>query len=152
MGSSMCTMLKTSSLINLHVFTTNIQYMLFTIYSLCMLKLICRETLNLSTIFFMALNKALTYYSNDECTNVIMYLLSCYRWWKELGLANDLKFARNEPIKWYMWPMACLPDPRFSEERTELTKPLSLIYIIDDIFDFHGNIEELSLFTDAVKR
>jgi (3S)-linalool synthase len=75
-----------------------------------------------------------------------------YRWSKELGLTKELEFARDEPIKWYMWPMACLPDPRFSEERIETTKPLSLIYIIDDLFDFHGNIDELTLFTDAVKR
>lgn len=75
-----------------------------------------------------------------------------YRLWKELGLAKDLKLARDEPIKWYMWAMACLPDPRFSEERIELTKPLSLVYIIDDIFDFCGNIDELTLFTEAVKR
>ncbi|TKY59376.1 (3S,6E)-nerolidol synthase 1 [Spatholobus suberectus] len=74
------------------------------------------------------------------------------KWWKDLGLAKDLKFARDEPIKWYMWPMACLPDPRFSEARIELTKPLSLVYIIDDIFDFCGSIDELTLFTEAVKR
>jgi len=75
-----------------------------------------------------------------------------YRWWKELGLGNDLTFARDEPIKWYMWSMACLPDPRFSEARIEITKPLSLAYIIDDMFDFCANIDELTLFTEAVKR
>ncbi|RDY05017.1 hypothetical protein CR513_11190, partial [Mucuna pruriens] len=74
------------------------------------------------------------------------------KWWKDLGLAKDLKFARDEPIKWYMWPMACLSDPQFSEARIELTKPLSLVYLIDDIFDFSGNIDELTLFTEAVKR
>ncbi|KAK7400449.1 hypothetical protein VNO78_11657 [Psophocarpus tetragonolobus] len=74
------------------------------------------------------------------------------KWWKELGLTKELKFARDEPMKWYMWPMACLPDPRFSEARIELTKPLSLVYIIDDIFDFRGNIYELTLFTEVVKR
>ncbi|CAJ1936264.1 unnamed protein product [Sphenostylis stenocarpa] len=79
-------------------------------------------------------------------------ILAVSKWWKELGLANELKFARDEPIKWYLWPMACLPDPRFSEERIELTKPLSLIYIIDDLFDFRASIDELTLFTEAVKR
>ncbi|KAI4296532.1 hypothetical protein L6164_036482 [Bauhinia variegata] len=74
------------------------------------------------------------------------------KWWKELGLAKDLKFARDEPIKCYMWPVACLSGPHFSEERIELTKPLSLLYIIDDIFDVYGSIEELTLFTDAVNR
>ncbi|KAI4296533.1 hypothetical protein L6164_036483 [Bauhinia variegata] len=72
------------------------------------------------------------------------------KWWKELALAKDLKFARYEPIKWYMWPMACLLGPHFSEERVELTKPLSLVYIVDDIFDIYGSFEELSLFTNAI--
>ncbi|ESW31214.1 hypothetical protein PHAVU_002G219300 [Phaseolus vulgaris] len=74
------------------------------------------------------------------------------KWWKELGLANGLTFARDEPIKWYMWPMECLPDPRLSEARIEITKPISLVYILDDIFDFCANIDELILFTEAVKR
>ncbi|MED6144374.1 hypothetical protein PIB30_015156 [Stylosanthes scabra] len=71
---------------------------------------------------------------------------------KDLGLAKKSKFVRDEPIKWYMWPMACLPDPRFSQERVDLTKPLSLIYIFDDMFDCYGNIHELTLFTHAVQR
>ncbi|KAL5054412.1 hypothetical protein RYX36_035094 [Vicia faba] len=74
------------------------------------------------------------------------------KWWKDLGLSKDLEFARDEPIKWYMWTMACLPDPRLSDERIELTKPLSLIYIIDDLFDIYGNVDQLTLFTYAVKR
>ncbi|XP_028777964.1 (3S,6E)-nerolidol synthase 1-like isoform X1 [Neltuma alba] len=74
------------------------------------------------------------------------------KWWKELGLAKDFKLARDEPIKWYMWSMACLTDPVFSEERIELTKPLSLVYIIDDIFDVYGSLDELTVFVDAVNR
>ncbi|KAF7843089.1 (3S,6E)-nerolidol synthase 1-like [Senna tora] len=74
------------------------------------------------------------------------------KWWKDLGLAKDLKFGRDEPIKWYMWSMACLTDPCFSEERIEITKPLSLVYIIDDIFDVYASMDELSLFVDAVSR
>ena len=67
-------------------------------------------------------------------------------------MTKELKFARDEPIKWYMWAMACLTDPRLSEERIELTKPPSLVYIIDDIFDAYGSKDELTLFTDAVNR
>ncbi|XP_054778985.1 (3S,6E)-nerolidol synthase 1-like [Prosopis cineraria] len=74
------------------------------------------------------------------------------KWWKGLGLAKDMKFTRDEPIKWYMWSMACLTDACFSEERIEITKPLSLVYIIDDIFDVYGSMDELSLFLDAVNR
>ncbi|KAJ9690164.1 hypothetical protein PVL29_012690 [Vitis rotundifolia] len=74
------------------------------------------------------------------------------QWWKDLGLTEELKFARDQPLKWYMWPMAIIPDPRLSEQRIELTKPISLIYIIDDIFDVGGTLDELTLFTEAVNR
>ncbi|PRQ28599.1 (3S,6E)-nerolidol synthase 1 [Rosa chinensis] len=74
------------------------------------------------------------------------------KWWKELGLAKELKFARDQPLKWYIWSMACLADPKLSEERVELTKPISFIYLIDDIFDVYGTLHELILFTEAVNR
>ncbi|KAG5561432.1 hypothetical protein RHGRI_004463 [Rhododendron griersonianum] len=79
-------------------------------------------------------------------------ILQFSEWWKDMGLANDLKFARNETLKWYMRPMAALTNPRFSQQRVELTKPISLIYIIDDIFYVYGTLEELTLFTEAVDR
>ncbi|XP_059660957.1 (3S,6E)-nerolidol synthase 1-like [Cornus florida] len=74
------------------------------------------------------------------------------QFWENLGLAKELKFARDQPLKWHMWSMAILTDSSLSEERIELTKPISLIYIIDDIFDVHGTLEELTLFTEAVNR
>jgi (3S)-linalool synthase len=48
--------------------------------------------------------------------------------------------------------LACLRDPTLSEERIQLTKPISLIYIIDDIFDIYGTLDELIIFTEAVSR
>ncbi|KAL1832933.1 hypothetical protein ACET3Z_002584 [Daucus carota] len=74
------------------------------------------------------------------------------RWWNDLGLAQELKLVRDQPLKWYMCTTALLTDPGFSEERIELAKPISLIYIIDDIFDLYGTIDELTLFTEAVNR
>ncbi|XP_057462464.1 (3S,6E)-nerolidol synthase 1-like [Actinidia eriantha] len=79
-------------------------------------------------------------------------VLQVSQWWEDRGLANELKLVRNQPLKWYMWSVAALTDPRFSEERVEFTKPISFIYIIDDIFDVYGTLEELTLFTDAVNR
>ncbi|XP_061370104.1 neryl diphosphate diphosphatase, chloroplastic-like [Gastrolobium bilobum] len=75
-----------------------------------------------------------------------------YKWWKEVGMGKEEKFARYQPLKWYTWPMACFTDPRFSEQRIELTKTISLIYVIDDIFDVYGTLDQLTLFTDAVNR
>ncbi|XP_021294536.1 (3S,6E)-nerolidol synthase 1 [Herrania umbratica] len=73
-------------------------------------------------------------------------------WWKDLGLAKKLEFARDQPLKWYIWSMASLIDPNLSEQRIDLTKPISLIYIVDDIFDVYGTLDELTLFTQAVDR
>jgi len=75
-----------------------------------------------------------------------------FRWWKELGLIEKMEFARDQPLKWYMWSMAILTDPSLSELRVELSKPISLVYIIDDIFDVHGTVDELILFTEVIKR
>ncbi|KAF6136469.1 hypothetical protein GIB67_035028 [Kingdonia uniflora] len=47
---------------------------------------------------------------------------------------------------------AVLSDPNHSKQRTELTKPISLIYIMDDIFHVHRTLDELILFTDAIKK
>uniref|UniRef100_A0A2N9FHJ4 Terpene synthase N-terminal domain-containing protein n=1 Tax=Fagus sylvatica TaxID=28930 RepID=A0A2N9FHJ4_FAGSY len=80
------------------------------------------------------------------------YHKSLPRWWKGLGLAKELKFARNQPLKWYMWTAACLTDPSWSDQRIELTKPISLVYVIDDMFDVYGTLDELTLFTNAVNR
>jgi len=63
-----------------------------------------------------------------------------------------MKFAGYNPLKWYMWPMACFTDPCSSNQRVELTKPISLVYIIDDIFDVHGTLDQLTVFTEVVNR
>lgn len=67
-------------------------------------------------------------------------------------MAKEIEFARNQPIKWYLWTVATLTHPGWSEERVDLTKPISLIYIIDDIFDIYGNLEDLTLFTEAINK
>ncbi|KAK3014675.1 hypothetical protein RJ639_009988 [Escallonia herrerae] len=63
-----------------------------------------------------------------------------------------LQVSRDQPLKWHMWSMAALTDPSLSEQRVDLTKPISLIYLIDDIFDIYGTLDELTLFTEAVNR
>ncbi|KAG5234825.1 terpene synthase [Salix suchowensis] len=74
------------------------------------------------------------------------------KWWKDLGLSKEIKIARDQPLKWYMWSMSCLADPCLSEQRIELTKPISMIYIIDDIFDVYGTLDELVRFTEVINR
>ncbi|KAL3839185.1 hypothetical protein ACJIZ3_023776 [Penstemon smallii] len=82
-------------------------------------------------------------------------LLQITKWRNEVGLANknDLKHARNQPLKWYTWSMAILiDDSSFSWQRVEFTKSVAFIYLIDDIFDLYGTLDELISFTEAVNR
>uniref|UniRef100_A0A7C9CM66 S-linalool synthase n=1 Tax=Opuntia streptacantha TaxID=393608 RepID=A0A7C9CM66_OPUST len=75
-----------------------------------------------------------------------------HRWWKKLNLTKEFKLARDQPVKWHIWSLAALPNPTMKEERIELTKAISFIYLVDDIFDVYGTLEELTLFTQAVNR
>jgi (3S)-linalool synthase len=68
-----------------------------------------------------------------------------------LGLAQEIPAARDQLLKWYMWSMAILQGSSHSTYRVELTKVISLVYVVDDIFDLIGTQDELSLFTEAIK-
>nr|WBO38710.1 terpene synthase 39 [Aquilaria agallochum] len=74
------------------------------------------------------------------------------RWWKEVGLSRELELVRDQPLKWYTWSLASIEDPSLSNERVELTKPIAMVYVIDDIFDVYGTLDELILFTQVLDR
>ncbi|XP_037470843.1 S-(+)-linalool synthase, chloroplastic-like [Triticum dicoccoides] len=73
------------------------------------------------------------------------------RWWIDLGLAQEIPAARDQVLKWYMWAMTALEGFSFSRYRVETTKIISMVYIVDDIFDLVATQEELSLFNEAIK-
>ncbi|KAI4979225.1 hypothetical protein ZWY2020_015978 [Hordeum vulgare] len=73
------------------------------------------------------------------------------RWWMDLGLAKEIPAARDQVLKWYMWSMTILEGFSFSRYRVEATKVISMVYIVDDIFDLVATQEDLSLFNEAVK-
>ncbi|KAL5131221.1 (3S,6E)-nerolidol synthase 1 [Glycine soja] len=66
------------------------------------------------------------------------------KWLAGLAFARELMTVKNQPLKWYNSSLACL--------MVELTKPISLVYITDNIFDIYGNLDELILFTAAISR
>lgn len=45
-----------------------------------------------------------------------------------------------------------IDDISLSEQRAELTKSIAFIYFIDDLFDLHGTLNDLAIFTEAVKK
>nr|ADK62524.1 geraniol synthase [Phyla dulcis]AMK97467.1 geraniol synthase [synthetic construct] len=74
------------------------------------------------------------------------------RWWKELGLVDKLTFARDRPLECFLWTVGLLPEPKYSACRIELAKTIAILLVIDDIFDTYGKMEELALFTEAIRR
>ncbi|KAF7088199.1 hypothetical protein CFC21_091333 [Triticum aestivum] len=73
------------------------------------------------------------------------------RWWVDLGLSQEIPAARDQVLKWYMWSMTILEGFSFSRYRVEATKVISMVYIVDDIFDLVATQEELSLFNEAIE-
>ncbi|CAD5196676.1 unnamed protein product [Musa acuminata subsp. malaccensis] len=73
-------------------------------------------------------------------------------WWKELGLAEKLSFARDRPLECFLWTVGLFPEPRFSQCRIEIAKTIAILLVIDDVYDIQGSLDELILFTDAVRR
>ncbi|GFY99123.1 terpene synthase 21 [Actinidia rufa] len=74
------------------------------------------------------------------------------RWWKQLGLVDKLSFGRDRPLECYLWSVGLLPEPKYSDCRIELAKTVAILLVIDDIFDTYGSLDELVLFTQAIRR
>ncbi|XP_029130991.1 probable terpene synthase 11 [Cajanus cajan] len=73
-------------------------------------------------------------------------------WWKKLGLVERLGFARDRPEECFLWTVGVFPEPYYSTCRIELTKTICILLVMDDIFDTYGTLDELILFTKAIKR
>ncbi|KAK4419824.1 Geraniol synthase, chloroplastic [Sesamum alatum] len=81
-----------------------------------------------------------------------MELAEITRWWTQLGLVDKLTFARDRPLECFLWSVGLLPEPKYSTCRIELAKTIAILLVIDDIFDTYGKMDELVLFTDAIRR
>ncbi|CAI0374773.1 unnamed protein product [Linum tenue] len=77
---------------------------------------------------------------------------SITQWWIDLDFATKLSFARDRLIEVYFWGVGALWEPKFAVARRFLTKITTLVSINDDIYDVHGTIDELELFTATVER
>jgi isoprene synthase len=75
-----------------------------------------------------------------------------FRWWEEMGLANNLSFTRDRLMECFFWTVGIAFEPQLSNFRKGLTKVAALVTTIDDVYDVYGTLDELELFTDAVER
>ncbi|KAK2423870.1 terpene synthase [Trifolium repens] len=74
------------------------------------------------------------------------------RWWNRSGLGENLSFARDRLVENFVWTLGTNFKPEFEYFREVITKVNSFITTIDDVYDVHGTLEELELFTEAIER
>ncbi|TXG47244.1 hypothetical protein EZV62_026538 [Acer yangbiense] len=74
------------------------------------------------------------------------------RWWRNLGLIENLNFTRDRLVESFMCAVGLVFQPNLSNFRKWLTKVVVFVLVIDDIYDNYGSLEELQDFTMAVER
>nr|AAG31435.1 limonene synthase [Perilla frutescens var. hirtella] len=73
-------------------------------------------------------------------------------WWKNTCLAEKLPFARDRLVECYFWCTGIIQPLQHENARVTLAKVNALITTLDDIYDVYGTLEELELFTEAIRR
>uniref|UniRef100_A0A6N2LEK1 Terpene synthase metal-binding domain-containing protein n=1 Tax=Salix viminalis TaxID=40686 RepID=A0A6N2LEK1_SALVM len=74
------------------------------------------------------------------------------RWWRNLGLIENLGFTRDRLVESFLCAVGLVFEPKYSSFRKWLTKVIIMILIIDDVYDVYGSLNELQQFTEAVDR
>ncbi|KAJ9549366.1 hypothetical protein OSB04_021909 [Centaurea solstitialis] len=74
------------------------------------------------------------------------------KWWEHIGLTRKLCFIRDRWMECFFWTVGMVFEPQYHCCRVGLTKVAALITTLDDIYDVYGSLDELKIFTDAVKR
>uniref|UniRef100_A0A0A0LJZ1 Terpene synthase metal-binding domain-containing protein n=1 Tax=Cucumis sativus TaxID=3659 RepID=A0A0A0LJZ1_CUCSA len=73
-------------------------------------------------------------------------------WWRNTELGQKLSFARDQLMENFFWTLGIGFEPESTYFRRMGTKIVSLITMIDDVYDVYGTLDELKLFTDAIER
>ncbi|KAF5450875.1 hypothetical protein F2P56_031191 [Juglans regia] len=73
-------------------------------------------------------------------------------WWRSTCIVEKMSFARDRLMANFLWTLGVSFQPEFGYNRKMLTKVNSMITTIDDMYDIHGTLDELELFTNVVER
>ncbi|KAL3508558.1 hypothetical protein ACH5RR_027959 [Cinchona calisaya] len=120
------------------------------------------------TLTRLGARQFMSLYQQDQSHNVILLnfakldfnilqkqhkkeLSSLTKWWRSIDCPKKLPFARDRLVECYFWIMCVYFEPRYSLARTILTKVISMLSILDDIYDVYGTLDELVLLTDAIQ-
>ncbi|PIN22184.1 Alpha-farnesene synthase [Handroanthus impetiginosus] len=74
------------------------------------------------------------------------------RWWRNLGLSEVLTFTRDRVVESFLWAVGVAYEPQYANLRKWLTKAITLVLIIDDVYDIYGSEYEVEQLTTAVER
>lgn len=75
------------------------------------------------------------------------------RWWRALDLRRSVPFVRNRIMESFVCAVGIVCEPKYGSLRNWLTKSISLIIVLDDVYDASGGtLEELEIFTSAANR
>ncbi|XP_071738887.1 R-linalool synthase QH1, chloroplastic-like [Rutidosis leptorrhynchoides] len=73
-------------------------------------------------------------------------------WWVGLQWDKKLVFARDRMVESFMWSVGANHEPEYSALRRNVTKNITMVNVIDDVYDVYGTLEELEQFTQVVRR
>nr|UNY86182.1 (-)-limonene synthase [Pinus armandii] len=73
------------------------------------------------------------------------------RWWKDSDLPK-LDFSRHRHVEYYTLASNIATDPKHRAFRLGFAKTCYLVTVLDDIYDTFGTMDEIELFTEAVRR
>lgn len=73
-------------------------------------------------------------------------------WWKSLGLVEKISVARDRLVESFLFAVGIAPEPHCVSLRKCLTKVISFILVLDDIYDVYGSLDELECFTKVIDR
>ena len=65
---------------------------------------------------------------------------------------TELTFTQDRVTKLYFTSASFMFEPEFATCRFVYTKTTNLAVILDDLYDAHGSLDDLKLFSEAVKR
>ncbi|XP_038901092.1 terpene synthase 10-like isoform X2 [Benincasa hispida] len=73
-------------------------------------------------------------------------------WWRNTELGQKLSFARDQLMENFFWTIGIGFEPELGYFRRMGTKIVTLITMIDDVYDVYGTLDELKLFTNTIER
>lgn len=69
-----------------------------------------------------------------------------------MRLIEHVSFSRDRIVESFLWSVGVAFEPQHSNFRNWLTKAITFIIVIDDVYDIYGSLKHLQVFTDAVVR